>query len=258
MKKILALTLMLCMLLTAIPALAIDQHEPDYYEQQIQLLADNLKKWYEDNYGEGDLLEAYDEPVTVNIVNYYNANLENNMATWNEWWGETLEDNRYVEAAKRALNIDIKYQWLKSQDDYASQLRLAITAGEIPDMFIVTDQNDLMQLAESELIMPVDDVVDNYFTTKDKEIQSSDGGMLYEMATYDGQVYGIPCNVSDTDTFSYIWLRKDWMDKLNLKTPTTMDELKAVADAGQIMPPKSTWFEPKLRGGIFIHCLGGL
>lgn len=35
--------------------------------------------------------------------------------------------------------------------------------------------------------------------------------------------------------------------------PTTMDELTAVADAGEIMPPKSTWFEPKLRSGIFIH-----
>lgn len=35
--------------------------------------------------------------------------------------------------------------------------------------------------------------------------------------------------------------------------PTTLSELIAVADAGEIMPPKSTWFEPKLRSGIFIH-----
>ena len=35
--------------------------------------------------------------------------------------------------------------------------------------------------------------------------------------------------------------------------PVTMDELTAVADVGEIMPPKSTWFEPKLRSGIFIH-----
>ena len=35
--------------------------------------------------------------------------------------------------------------------------------------------------------------------------------------------------------------------------PTSMQELVAVADAGEIMPPKSTWFEPKLRSGIFIH-----
>lgn len=37
--------------------------------------------------------------------------------------------------------------------------------------------------------------------------------------------------------------------------PTTMDDLMDIADAGAIMPPKSTWFEPKLRSGLFIHKL---
>lgn len=35
--------------------------------------------------------------------------------------------------------------------------------------------------------------------------------------------------------------------------PVTVDEMMAIADAGAIMPPKSTWFEPKLRSGLFIH-----
>ena len=35
--------------------------------------------------------------------------------------------------------------------------------------------------------------------------------------------------------------------------PTDIKELFAVADAGELMPPKSTWFEPKLRSGLFIH-----
>lgn len=35
--------------------------------------------------------------------------------------------------------------------------------------------------------------------------------------------------------------------------PTTVDELLRVSDAGEIMPPKSTWFEPKLRDGLLIH-----
>lgn len=35
--------------------------------------------------------------------------------------------------------------------------------------------------------------------------------------------------------------------------PVTVDQLMDIADAGQIMPPKSTWFEPKLRSGLFIH-----
>ncbi len=38
--------------------------------------------------------------------------------------------------------------------------------------------------------------------------------------------------------------------------PTTLDQLMAVSDAGHVMPPKSTWFEPKLRSGLFVHRLG--
>jgi uncharacterized protein (DUF1015 family) len=37
--------------------------------------------------------------------------------------------------------------------------------------------------------------------------------------------------------------------------PTTVGQLMDIADASQIMPPKSTWFEPKLRSGLFIHTL---
>jgi uncharacterized protein (DUF1015 family) len=37
--------------------------------------------------------------------------------------------------------------------------------------------------------------------------------------------------------------------------PVTVDQLIAIADVGRIMPPKSTWFEPKLRSGLLVHTL---
>ena len=37
--------------------------------------------------------------------------------------------------------------------------------------------------------------------------------------------------------------------------PTTIEDLLRVSDAGEIMPPKSTWFEPKLRDGLLVHCI---
>lgn len=37
--------------------------------------------------------------------------------------------------------------------------------------------------------------------------------------------------------------------------PTSMEELMAIADTGKVMPPKSTWFEPKLRSGLIVHLL---
>ena len=37
--------------------------------------------------------------------------------------------------------------------------------------------------------------------------------------------------------------------------PTTIEDLMAIADAGEVMPPKSTWFEPKLRDGLLCHLI---
>ena len=37
--------------------------------------------------------------------------------------------------------------------------------------------------------------------------------------------------------------------------PTSIEQLMAVSDAGEVMPPKSTWFEPKLRSGLLTHLL---
>jgi uncharacterized protein (DUF1015 family) len=37
--------------------------------------------------------------------------------------------------------------------------------------------------------------------------------------------------------------------------PVSMNQLITIADSGNIMPPKSTWFEPKLRSGLVIHLL---
>ncbi len=52
----------------------------------------------------------------------------------------------------------------------------------------------------------------------------------------------------------------EWRAKTDMRLafsmyPTTTDDLIAIADAGKIMPPKSTWFEPKLLSGLFIHHL---
>ena len=37
--------------------------------------------------------------------------------------------------------------------------------------------------------------------------------------------------------------------------PTEVGDIMKVADTNQVMPPKSTWFEPKLRSGLFVHKL---
>ena len=61
---------------------------------------------------------------------------------------------------------------------------------------------------------------------------------------------------ADTATGEYLEKRcAEDMEVAFSMFPTSMKELMAIADSGQVMPPKSTWFEPKLLSGIFIHQL---
>jgi len=46
--------------------------------------------------------------------------------------------------------------------------------------------------------------------------------------------------------------QEGWSMAIHLH-PTRIDQLMSVSDAGLLMPPKSTWFEPKLRSGLFVH-----
>jgi uncharacterized protein (DUF1015 family) len=49
-------------------------------------------------------------------------------------------------------------------------------------------------------------------------------------------------------------VREGWAVAFSLY-PTSLDQLMAVADSGQVMPPKSTWFEPKLRSGLLVRLI---
>ena len=80
-----------------------------------------------------------------------------------------------------------------------------------------------------------------------------------------GGIRGLGELVRTADRFSAAFLREESPDAKIPETgatgtavafalyPTSIQELFSVADAGLLMPPKSTWFEPKLRSGLFIH-----
>ena len=72
-----------------------------------------------------------------------------------------------------------------------------------------------------------------------------------------GGIRGLSALVKEADLAAKAGLEKDGGKKGPAAAfamyPTSMQELFAVADAGRLMPPKSTWFEPKLRSGLLIH-----
>ncbi|MEZ6035706.1 MAG: DUF1015 family protein [Planctomycetaceae bacterium] len=60
--------------------------------------------------------------------------------------------------------------------------------------------------------------------------------------------------IRGTEELERLCIPGDWSCGISMY-PTTLDQLMSVSDAGAIMPPKSTWFEPKLRSGLLVHTL---
>lgn len=227
------------------PDFTASGEKKDDYTQKMENLQKEFVQYFEKS-GELDKVKGYKEPIKVHTTNWYTAAVEEAVSNFNKKYGETIDKNRWIDAMKRMYNIDVTYNWQAQDADYEQKLRLDMTSGELPDVFIVRDQNDLVQMAQQGLIWDLSDVLDTYATDYDKKVWESDEGGALTKATVDGKVYGMPSMQSATDAVSYIWIRDDWMKKLNLKYPKTMDELKEVMKAFVTQDPdgngkKDTW-----------------
>ena len=134
------------------------------------------------------------------------------------------------------FNVDISLE-MRPSADYSTQLRLDMTALDIPDIFIVSQHADLIDMASEGLLADLSGVLDQYATQQVKDNLYSDGGAAIRMATYDGGLYAIPCSQSATDAVPYLWIREDWLEKLNLEEPKTLDDMETVMEAFMTQDP---------------------
>lgn len=203
----------------------------DYYNERMDELLGTFIDYFTET-GELDKLKGYDEPVSFTVVGAYDGSTIDALDYLNELYGETLEQNRFSDLYKRLYNVEYTYNWQSLQSDYESKLNLDITAGEIPDIFVVESQTDLISLAEQGLIWDMTDWIDNDTVELLREdCWNADGGLALKMGSYEGRNYGLPIPVSSTDDVLYLWLRADWLEKLGLEVPKTLDELEQVMEA---------------------------
>lgn len=182
-------------------------------------------------------LTGYDEPLTVHTSLYYNQANVDDSDYYTKLYGETLTDNRWNDLYKQFFNIDLQYDWTSLQGDYSQQLRLGMTAGELPDIFTVISEYDLRALQEADLIWDLTDVYNEYATDHLKAKYAEDGDAALARGTIDGRLYGLPDCYNIVDPTSFLWIRDDWMEKLGLEYPTNLEELKGIMDAFMTQDP---------------------
>ncbi|WP_159886907.1 extracellular solute-binding protein [Paenibacillus puerhi] len=142
--------------------------------------------------------------------------------------GETPENNVWKTAIKENLNIDLVIDWQVAKDNFDQKMNLAIASNDLPDAMIV-NQVQLNRMVKAGEIEDLTAAYNQYASPAVKRIIDSTDGLAMSQATFDGKIMGIP-SVTAED-FSWLWIRKDWLDKLGLQPPKTIEELEKVAKA---------------------------
>lgn len=165
----------------------------------------------------------YKEPVTVEIVQSINPTLPIPE-------GESATDNYYTRYVKENMNIDTKVKWSASNADYTQKLNLAIASNDLPDILVVNEQ-ELRKMVKSDMLENLTDYYDTYASDIIKDNINATDGKALEAATFDGKLYALPNVQAEADGYNNMWIRMDWLEKLNLEVPTTIEELETVAKA---------------------------
>lgn len=162
---------------------------------------------------------AYDETVTIST-----ATSEYLSAQYPQ--GDDITNNVWIRAYMERFNINVVTDWVS--DEYDTKLNLAISSGELPDVFRVTSAQ-LRQLIEADMIWDLSEVFDTYASDRLKGYMKTDYDS-YLSGTVGDAFYGIPqMHWGIIDQPDYVWIRKDWKEELELEDPKTMDDVVNIA-----------------------------
>lgn len=132
---------------------------------------------------------------------------------------------------KEKLNINLKYVALPTGADGETKLNAAAAANSLPDFFqtysTTSERNKLIDLNKQGLIAPVDSLLPMMPTRVKTHY---DDKTSFALANLDGKQMGF-VEKPNLPRREGLVIRKDWLDKLGLKSPTTVDELITVATA---------------------------
>lgn len=176
-------------------------------------------------FGEADLkaYEPYDQPVYLRIAYRFSDIVLPQ--------GDTNDDNFLTRYLQEQTGVVVKYAWEANEEEqYNSKMALAILSGDLPDAFVV-GREQFRRLVQADMLADLTDVYAEYASTLVKSIYDSTNGQALQDASYDGKLYGFPNVAIEADAPSYVWVRQDWLDKLQLKPPATVEDIARIAIA---------------------------
>ncbi|MDF2486744.1 MAG: extracellular solute-binding protein [Herbinix sp.] len=144
---------------------------------------------------------------------------------------DSPEKNVFITAYKEKLGIDVVYDWVSSDTDaYNTKWNMAMAQNNLPDFGMVYAEQYKM-LLDAGLVMDMTDLFEKYASDKYKEFLAADGGATLGYSTQNGRMMGLPITGAQPDSVALFYIRQDWLDKIGMQIPKTMDELETIAQA---------------------------
>lgn len=141
----------------------------------------------------------------------------------------TAENNRWTQYIKDETGIDITWVAIP-QADMKTKMNTLLAAGEAPDMFVEYSNAYFQGLVFDGMLMELDDLIENHSTEYKKYIEENSDLKTWTML--DGKTYAFTNRRPADNILCYgMWIRQDWLDKLGLEHPKTIDEFVEVAKA---------------------------
>jgi putative aldouronate transport system substrate-binding protein len=144
--------------------------------------------------------------------------------------GETFEDNFITRFYTEKLNVKFKLSWEVDVSESVEKLNAAVASNDLPDMFQANFET-LGRLIKAGQVQVLDEVYEKYASPRLREICEYQEGRGFLPGLVNGKRYALPLMGDPAGYTPMMYIRKDWLDKLGLTVPATMDEFLAVARA---------------------------
>ncbi|MEK3725687.1 extracellular solute-binding protein [Paenibacillus sp. FSL H8-0034] len=165
---------------------------------------------------------AVDKPADSKPANAFSEKISINMMSIAYEGGAWSDKHPVIDELNKKLNIDLKIQWVPS-DNYVEKLGVMAASNSFPDVFRINSA-EFLKWRDKGVFLDIAPILKNY-PNLTKEIPME----TYAIGNPKGKIYALPNWTPESR--ETLFIRQDWLTKLNLKAPTTTDELYEVAKA---------------------------
>ncbi|MFB9276377.1 extracellular solute-binding protein [Cohnella cellulosilytica] len=173
-----------------------------------------------------DPLGKYETPITVTTVFGLSDQVQKAVAIKDS----VVADNIWTRGYERDLGIKVEYKWTVPGVQFEQKLNVAISSNDLPDV-IPADARQFKMLVDSGVAMDITELFERYASDFTKEMMEADKHIGLEQATVAGKLMALPQVGGAIDSSSMIWIRADWLRKLGLEPPKSIDDVMKIAEA---------------------------